>query len=313
MYPFGPSNANSINPTRAFQDWAYAASWEHPRTLNCDPDSYGGYELGKTDYPVETNRALAFSISTNMNNYGSGKMLGDEIDVFQAKDTSEDKPISRNMRLALVATDLLQPYVSIFGINSVGISDDVVPSSPHDGNLCDTGRIVAVPSALETVIVEWTVGGGLSISETDLWVARVEDIPDNSVCTMSLDDGFESVKNVFKQHASHPNKGTTFFSKSGPDPSPKDSVSKPFNFMTGHESFPDNARWNAMGGLVEAVGKSKGETANKHESACVNLLGPVFRTEINLANFEVGDQLILIASATLDQEWSEPPEEHHQV
>jgi hypothetical protein len=63
--------------------------------------------------------------------------------------------------------------------------------------MCDTTRIVAVPGALSTVIVEWTVGGGLDISQTDLWVAKVDDLPDASICSMNLADGFEDVQNAF--------------------------------------------------------------------------------------------------------------------
>jgi hypothetical protein len=106
--------------------------------------------------------------------------------------------ISRNIRLVLVATDLVQPYVSIFGINNIAISDDIIPSSYHQpGNMCDTTRNVAVPGALSTVIVEWTVGGGLDISQTDLLVAKVDDLPDASTCLMNLADGFEYVQNAF--------------------------------------------------------------------------------------------------------------------
>jgi len=319
MYPYGTGNSRTIDPTMSFQDWAYAASWERPRTVVCDPRSYGGYDEKKTSYLVETNRALAFTISSKHGTTLNGKQTDDIGDVFHAKDDADSGlAISRNMRLALVAADLAKPYISIFGINSVAISEDAVPSNEQAGNLCDTSRIVAVPGALDTVIVEWTVGGALDISQTDLWVARVQDIPDNSVCSMSLEDGFDIVKDVFKMNPSRPGKGKGFFSKSGPDPSPMESVSKPFSLLTANGSF-SGTQTNAMGGLgktsegLEGVSGRNGKTGGKEEfNGSVNLLGPVFRTEIDLSDYDMGDRLILIASATVDQEWLESPEEYHQ-
>jgi hypothetical protein len=36
-------------------------------------------------------------------------------------------------------------------------------------------------------------------------------------------------------------------------------------------------------------------------STSVNLLGPVSRAEINLSDYDLGDRLVLIASATVDE------------
>jgi hypothetical protein len=307
LYPFAPSNMKSVNSKMNFQDWAYAASWEHPRTLTCTPDSFGGYDHSKSSYAVETNRALSFTISSKPDTTATGRKLDRISNVFHARDDSDlGMAISRNIRLALVATDLVQPYVSIFGINNIAISDDIVPSSYHQsGDMCDISKMVAVPGALSTVIVEWTVGGGLDISQTDLWVAKVEDLNDKSVCSMSLTDGFEALKGAFTKIDSLPRTGSGFFSETGPDPSPKESVSKPFSILAGRGSLSD-AESNAMGGI------SNPETGNHDGSTSVNLLGPVFRAEIDLANYQVGDQLLLVASASFDQEWLNEPKAYHQ-
>jgi hypothetical protein len=233
-------------------------------------------------------------------------------DVFHAKDNAEGIDISRNMRLALVGTDLVQPYVSIFGINNVALSDDLVPSTYHQsGDMCDTSHIVAVPGALSTIIVEWTVGGGLNITETDLWVAKADEIPSNSVCSMSLNDGFEAVKGIFKKFPLQPQTGSGFFSKAGPNPSPKESVSKPFSLVTERGSI-SRAESNAMGGLSKTRTDINDEGDSSSDPASINLLGPVFRTEVDLSDFELGDRLVFVASATLDQKWLEAPNGYRQ-
>jgi hypothetical protein len=300
MYPYGPSNTVMVKSDMVFQDWAYAASWENPRVLTCHPFSYGGYDIRKTSYPVETNRALSLTVKSRSREVATGRQLGGLNDVFHAKDNAEGHIISKNMRLALVSTDLVQPYVSIFGVNNVALSDDVVPSN-HDqlGNMCDTSRTVAVPGALDTVIVEWTVGGALDISKSDLWVAKVEDLPGQSLCSLSLNDGFAVSKDFFRALSS-PKTGTGFFSPSGANPSPTESMSKPFTFLAEHGSVP-YTEGNAMGG-----------TTHENGSSSVNLLGPVFRAEIDLRDYEIGDRLVLVATATVDQDWFDPPSEYHQ-
>lgn len=307
MYPFGPANAVAIQPKELFQDWAYAASWERIRTLQCVPDSYGGYGTRKTTYPVSTHRAASFTISSDIDAHSGRRNLGNVLDVFHAEDNSESLPISHNMRLALVSADLIQPYVSIFGINSLAISEDVVPSTHRDGTVCDTSRIVAVPTAFETVIVEWTVGGALNISETELWVAKVEDIADSSVCSLSLDEGFDTYSHAFKKIPTRLNYGTGFFSRSGPNPPPKESVSKPFSLLVGHKSNAGQAS-NAMGGMVGKAG-----TGDDNGTSSINLLGPVFRTEISLDDYTAGDRLVVIARAVADQGWQNHPSAYHQV
>jgi hypothetical protein len=307
MYPFGPTNAVDIEPTELFQDWAYASSWERLRTHPCEPDSFGGYGTRKTTYPVWSNRAAAFTISSDIDNSSGRRNLGNVLDVFHAEDNSEGLPISHNMRLALVSADLIQPYVSIFGINSLAISEDVVPSINRDGTVCDTSRIVTVPAALETVIVEWTVGGALNISETELWVAKANDIQGVSGCSLSLDDGFETYNYAFRKIPTKLNYGTGFFSASGPNPPPKESVSKPFSLLAGHKSNAGQVS-NAMGGMAGNAGNG-----NDNGTSSINLLGPVFRTEISLDDYNSGDRLIVIARAIVDQGWQHPPSAYHQV
>jgi hypothetical protein len=237
--------------------------------------------------------------------------LGNMRDVFYAKDDVDNLNIARNMRLALVSADLVEPYVSIFGINSVSISEDVVPLTRNSGNICDKSRIVAVPHSLKTVIVEWTVGGGLDIGNTDLWVIREKDIPDDSsVCSENLYDSFGNIEESFKKYPTQKTNGKGFFSKTGPNPSPMDSVSKPFSILNSSHDSVTLTDTNSMGGHRDII---KNSNNDNYGTRSASLLGPVFRTEIDLQDYEVGDRLILVAGATVDQNWKESPVEYHQV
>ena len=315
VYPFAPSNSKILDlyfqntdPKMAFQDWAYAASWENPRTKQCNPESFGGYDSSKTKYTAKSNRAVSLTVSSDV----TMEDLGNMRDVFHAKDDVDNLDIARNMRLALVSADLVEPYVSIFGINSVSISEDVVPLTRNPENICDKSRIVAVPHSLETVIVEWTVGGGLDIGNTDLWVIREEDIPDDSsACSENnLYDSFGKIEESFKKYPTHGTNGKGFFSKTGPNPSPMDSVTKPFSILNSRHNSVTLIDTNSMGGHRDII---KNSNDDNYGTRSASLLGPVFRTEIDLRDFEVGDRLILVAGATVDQNWKESPMEYHQV
>lgn len=305
-YPFGQGNADSLKVGERFQDWAYAASWENIRIRSCKPDSYGGYEHDKTErYPISSNRAVAMTISTKISDeIEGGATLGNVFDVFHGDDSSDGLAVARNMRLALVSADLLQPYISIYGVNNLAITDDVIPSLRRADNICDTSRAVTVPVSLGTVIFEWTVGGGLDINQTDLWVALAKNLPGQSACEMNLDENFDEFQQIFEKvplWGTGPKSGTGFFSRGGPNPSPRISLSKPFSLLTGGSLASANS--NSMGGM----------TNQDNTTTAINILGPVFRAEIDLSHFKVGDMLIVVASAKVDQGWAEPPSGYHQV
>jgi hypothetical protein len=71
----------------------------------------------------------------------------------------------------------------------------------------------------------------------------------------------------------------------------------PFSILTGL-GFVSTAKSNAMGGISNT---QTDDSEGNGTSPFVNLLGPVFRAEIDLSDYDVGDRLVLIASATVDE------------
>jgi hypothetical protein len=54
-----------------------------------------------------------------------------------------------------------------------------------------------------------------------------------------------------------------------------------------------------MGGISNT--QTDDSEGNGSTSTSINLLGPVFRAEIDLSDYDLGDRLVLIASATVDE------------
>jgi hypothetical protein len=71
----------------------------------------------------------------------------------------------------------------------------------------------------------------------------------------------------------------------------------PFSILAGLR-FVSTAKSNAMGGISNTQAD---DSDGNGTSTSVNLLGPVFRAEIDLSDYDLGDRLVLIASATVDE------------
>ena len=156
-----------IHPVRgAFEDWVYSASWEGKRIITqpCKPKTYGGYDSRKTDYELNYKdkiKALSILLETSVNKSPPENKLGTmrkdclldilknpfnpEIDVFLEEECytkSNNGLISKNIRLMLIAVDMVQPYINIL-LSKIRLSK---------GN--------------RYLSVRWIIGGSFFVDET---------------------------------------------------------------------------------------------------------------------------------------------------
>eukprot|EP00957_Ditylum_brightwellii_P192744 14676033-Ditylum_brightwellii.AAC.1 len=108
------------------EDWAYAGSFDPDRVIPCQPEQYGGYPKERTIYDESTLRTFNMLVETSDVKSPARDDLGTSHDPFNTNSQGNGH-ISRNIRLALLALDLVQPYVSIVGANGLALRDDVVP------------------------------------------------------------------------------------------------------------------------------------------------------------------------------------------
>ena len=249
-----------------FEDWAYAASWDSNHVLPCNPETLGGYTEEKTRYNNSTNRAVAMLVSVDAENIQSHQDLGNSMNLF-AKEQEGNFLIARNMRLAFVSVDLVQPYVSIFGIDNLVLSD-LLPLAQRNESHCQQQEALAVPYDQAKMIVEWTVGGAIQVSHTELLYMKVPDVPEEQFDCLKEPENMKNFRNAHPLGAKH---GSGYFSPSGPTPHPNESFIKP-------------------GGV----------------------LGPVFRAEIDMRDFNVGDHIVLVSRASVDQGWRQSSKHNHE-
>ena len=135
--------------------------------------------------------------------------------------------VARNIRLSLMAIDIVEPYVSIKSLNGVDLVDDVVPMTDRYGRSCQKTKIMSVPSTTSTsngsnnmennnATVTWTVSGAFTVDFTTIYYANWDDISTTIKCTghPSKDEmGSEfrivqAMKGITRWHSSGPE--TTF-------------------------------------------------------------------------------------------------------
>jgi hypothetical protein len=263
-YNFGTMNDLVYYVRGGMEDWAYAGSWDPDRVIECEPSTYGGYPKEKTVYNNSTLRVFNMLVETSDNKEPRKSDLGSSLEVLD-RSTKGNGHVSRNIRLALLAADMVEPYVSIVGVNDLAIKDDLPPLSGRGERSCQKTKAFLVAKNAEEVQIQFTVGGAMSIDNTEVWFAKWDDIPEDQLDCLSQPtstDGFT------KGTIIGANNGTGFFSRAGSHPR--------------SDSYSDI-----------------GMTTN----------GPIFTAKIMVpSRLKTLDQLVVIASAKVDQEWKTQPD-----
>jgi hypothetical protein len=177
---------------------------------------FGGYPKEKTIYNNSTLRVFNMLVETS-NSKEPKSDLGNSADVV-SRDTKGNGHVSRNIRLALLAAAMVEPYVSVVGVNKLALTDDIVPMTEREPNSCVDTKAVMVAKNAKMVDIEWSVGGAITIDSTDLWYAKWDDVAGDVGCWTqpSSTDKLQRVGGATN--------GTGFFSVQGSYPRPEESV-----------------------------------------------------------------------------------------
>ena len=132
------------------EDWAYAASWDTGHSTPCNQN---GYDASRTTYDPAELRAFNILVETSNVKTPPENTLGDtSTDPLEYRQ-SGDGHVPRNMRLAALLYDIVQPYV-VLHCPCESFADD------HDMSLTDS------------LTIQWEVGGCFDVDETSLMWGR---------------------------------------------------------------------------------------------------------------------------------------------
>jgi len=158
------------------EDWAYGGSWDPDRVVQCTPNTFGGYPPEKTTYNDSTLRMFNVLVEASDHKTPPATKTGTTEQLLITNGAGNGH-ISRNLRIALMEIELVQPYVSILGAGGVALEDDIVPSKDRSNRSCMQNKAMLIPSNKKEIEIEWTVGGGFTVDETRIIHGRWEDMP----------------------------------------------------------------------------------------------------------------------------------------
>lgn len=186
LYPTGTMNELVYGVTGGMEDWGYAASWENQVTPKgekipfqpCEPTTFGGYNRNRTIYNNVTHRAFNVLIETSNNKIPQDQELGND-DSLQPETIQEfispDKAIGhlpRNLRLALMMVEMVQPYV-VFTFDPILNPIKAVDGSNHCSRDVTCGSRDCKAQVATDLFLSWEVLGSFHVDSTRL-VVRFE-------------------------------------------------------------------------------------------------------------------------------------------
>lgn len=181
QYPTGTMNDLVYAVHGGMEDWAYAGSWDINYMRQCEPTTYGGYDKANTVYNESTLRAFNMLIETSDRKIPHTH-LGTNQGLLEDETYENNGHVARNIRLALTAIELVQPYVSIRGVNTVPLANDVVPLTHEDRRGCMDSKAMSIPPGQKSTTIAWSVGGGFTVDFTNIMYAKWDDVPDAIDC-----------------------------------------------------------------------------------------------------------------------------------
>jgi hypothetical protein len=271
-YEVGTMN-DLVYPVRGgMEDWAYASSWAKEYSKGCQPETYKGYSAAQTQYGDSVLRAVNILVETSKDKAPPEKELGSDYLLFDPTwQRMGSGHITRNIRLLTAMTDIVQPYLSITGVNNRLLDDDIVPKKRRDDRACMQTRVISA-KGYKSIGIDWIVGGGVTIDQTGLIYARWDLIPDDiDGENQPTGKGFEELLKSIQNEA---------------DADPRIKTTMPFQGRT---------RWHSEGADPPAFKKKKRYTGL--------LSQPSFSSRIELKDYNIGDQIAVFAYAMLDQSW----------
>jgi uncharacterized protein YsxB (DUF464 family) len=200
FYETGDMNDILYGVYGGFEDWVYAGSWKSDMTVQCKPDTYGGYDVSKTTYDDVSLSTFNILVEISHNKNPNSSLLGSEKSLLNAPFLYDNNVhngyVAKHIRTALMAIDTVEPYVTIIRYRKRNFVQEFRPLRVLKYRWCKKKRKSGTKAGKKG-LVEWNVGGSFSVDETFLLYGKWDDFPwsfnginqlPHNVLTVVLDD-----------------------------------------------------------------------------------------------------------------------------
>ena len=180
LYQTGDMNSIVYSVRGGFEDWAYAGSWKTDMVNQCNPTTYGGYDLNKTIYDDGTLRTFNILVETSDSKNPDDEDLGTDEGLltgpFEFDSNADNGYVSKHIRTALMAIDIVEPYIEIVQYRNRKLPPELKPLSRLYKRWSKWKKKVRGKSFSQPRI-GWTIGGSFNVQDTFLVYGRWDDFP----------------------------------------------------------------------------------------------------------------------------------------
>ena len=275
FYETGDMNDILFPVNGGFEDYAYAGSWETQlQAEQCTPFTYDGYPAEKTQYDDATLRTFNILVEISRTKNPPSSQLGTNVDLFNAPfafdNNSNNGYAAKHIRTALMAIDMVEPYVEINKFQRKILKPEIKPlkklrtiDADFSNKRWQKRRKFVKTKPKLNKKVEWSVGGSIIVDETYLIYGKYSNFPSNS---------FGSVNQLNQSEINEAIEIAT-----------ATSAGDQLLYVTKIQS--GDTRWT--------------------DPTLADV--PKFSTLLDLTPFEKGDELAVYALAKVDQNWKNTP------
>eukprot|EP00979_Chaetoceros_neogracilis_P011839 scaffold3003_cov267-Chaetoceros_neogracile.AAC.4 len=177
LYKTGDTNS-VVYPVRGgFESWAYAGSWTDNLVNKCSPQTYNGYDISKTTYDDTTLRSFSILVETSNSKNPDINALGTDEKLLTNLDYNANNGyISKHVRTALMAIDIVEPYIEIIQCKKKMFRSELKPLVPLRRRWSKREKIIRAKTN-HRPRVTWTVGGSFRVDQTFLVYGLWKDFP----------------------------------------------------------------------------------------------------------------------------------------
>lgn len=179
-YTTGDMNDVVYGVYGGFEDWVYAGSWKTDMTVQCSPNTYGGYDASKTSYDDATLNTFNILVETSNSKNPASSAYGSDTSLLDAPflyDANVDNGYAtKHVRTALMAIDAVEPYVEINRCKGKRYNQEYKPLRALTNRWSKRYKKIRSKFGSKPK-VWWSVGGSFTVDETFIIYGKWSDLP----------------------------------------------------------------------------------------------------------------------------------------